>query len=112
MVEQQPERQAILLKSWYTMYAVLTAGQPPARSVSPTKPAGNAAVAAASAAAAAAAASALAASQAGGSSQAADVAAVPLAADIRAVIDTAKQEVEAAAKAYYAAKVSSEHRCV
>jgi hypothetical protein len=56
--------------------------------------------------AAAAAAAALAASQAGGSGQAADVAAVPLAADIRAVINTAKQEVEAAAKAYYAAKVS------
>jgi hypothetical protein len=40
------------------------------------------------------------------------VAAVPLATDIRAVINTAKQEVEAAAKAYYAAKVSSAHRCV
>jgi hypothetical protein len=58
------------------------------------------------AAAAAEAAAALAASQAGGSGQAADVAAVPLAADIRAVINIAKQEVEAAAKAYYAAKVS------
>jgi hypothetical protein len=67
-------------------------------------------VAAATAAAAAAAAAALTAS-AGGTGQAADVAAVPLAADIRAVINTAKQEVEAAAKAYYAAKVSWANYC-
>lgn len=35
--------------------------------------------------------------------QVVEMVAPPLAIDIRAVIDTAKQEVEAAAKAYYAA---------
>lgn len=39
--------------------------------------------------------------------QVVEMLAPPLATDIRAVIDSTKQEVEAAAKAYYAAKVGT-----
>lgn len=42
-----------------------------------------------------------------GGAQSVEAAAVPLAKDVIAVIDAAKQEVEVAAKAYYASKVDA-----
>lgn len=82
---------------------VLPAGQATTKSTSPTKqPQPGTAPAAAHGAAANPAAA--------GGNQVVEVSAVPLAKDIRSVIDTAKQEVEAAAKAYYAAKVRHQAR--